>query len=287
MLNKIGFRVLLFLFVISVAMLGIGFWIGGKAGLLCAVLLAILMNLGAYWFSVTAILSRFVAVPIIPSEGNKELFNALHKLCAKANVPVPRLYAVSTPALNAFVVGRSVNRATIAISSGALENFSGGELIALMSQAVAHISSGELAAGTVAASMATFITMLGNTKMWKSFFGFGSRSEQKEELMGTFSLKILAPIASGIIRLLIPKSKRAGYFYDQEAIRICGEEKWVAALFEKLKSKHTIVFFERAEANPGAAHLFVFNPIKDKRLVNQFGFQEPVANRLAQLEMTH
>lgn len=279
MFNMSNVRVFSFLLILSLIILALGFWVASHTGFLCALILVLLMNVSAYFFSASAVLSRFIAVPILPSESNKNLFDVIHTLCAEAKIAMPKLYMVDTPSINAFVVGRNASHASVVFTSGALSELSGEELIALISQALAHISNKRLLASTVAANFATFITILGNQKMWKFLFGFGNKIDYKHELMGSLSLSLLAPIASGCIRLLLPKSDLTGYSVDKTALRICGHKEWLLSLFDKLKSLQTKVFFEQAEVNPGTAHLFIVNPIKDKRLVDRFGFQETLSSR--------
>src|SRR6185503_1504981 len=80
--------------------------IGGRGGLTMAFLMAGVMNFAAYFWSDRIVLSRYRAQPVTREQA-PELYATAERIAVKAGIPVPRLYVIADPALNAFATGRN------------------------------------------------------------------------------------------------------------------------------------------------------------------------------------
>ena len=67
----------------------IGGALGGKVGIIIAVLFAVVMNFGSYWYSDKIILKIYKAKEV--SRG-QTLHTIVEELAQKANLPMPKVY---------------------------------------------------------------------------------------------------------------------------------------------------------------------------------------------------
>ena len=74
-------------------MVAVGMALGGRTGAVMAFGLAAVMNLGAYWFSDRLVLARYRAAEVSPEQA-PELHRIVDGLCARADLPRPRLFLI-------------------------------------------------------------------------------------------------------------------------------------------------------------------------------------------------
>ena len=86
----------------------IGAAIGGEVGIVVALVFAIVMNFGAYWFSDKIALGMAHAKQITPEE-DPQLFVLVEEQARLANMPMPKVYEIDSDSPNAFATGRSPN----------------------------------------------------------------------------------------------------------------------------------------------------------------------------------
>src|SRR5262245_18177115 len=94
----------------------IGGALAGRGGMLVFFLIAVVMNLGAYWFSGDIALRMAGAREVTEDEAP-----ALHQLVAElatyARLPKPRVAIIDSPSPNAFATGRDANHAVVAVTT--------------------------------------------------------------------------------------------------------------------------------------------------------------------------
>src|SRR5689334_12735107 len=90
----------------------IGSALGGQAGMVIAFVIAIAMNMGAWWFSDTLALKMSGARAIGP-EAAPDLHRLVETLAAQAGLPKPGVYVIESDAPNAFATGRSPSKGAV------------------------------------------------------------------------------------------------------------------------------------------------------------------------------
>jgi heat shock protein HtpX len=105
----------LLLTALTLLLLFIGGALGGERGMTMALVVAVLMNGTAYFFSDKIALASSGAQPISREEAPR-LYAVMERLCAKANLPMPKLYLIPQPAPNAFATGRNPSHASVAVT---------------------------------------------------------------------------------------------------------------------------------------------------------------------------
>ena len=91
--------------------------VGGQGGMVFAFFMALVMNMGAYWFSGDIALRMAGAREIGPEEA-PWLHQMVERLARQAGLPKPKVGIIETDAANAFATGRDPQHAVVAVTTG-------------------------------------------------------------------------------------------------------------------------------------------------------------------------
>jgi heat shock protein HtpX len=258
--------------------MGVGYLIGGQAGMMIAFLVAAAMNLFSYWNSDKLVL-RMHGAHEVDERTAPELHAIVRELAAKAGLPMPRVYIMENPQPNAFATGRNPQNAAVAVTTGLLELMSREEVAGVLAHELAHIKNRDTLIMTITATIAGAISMLAQFGM---FFGGGHReSNQGLGIIGTLLMVILAPIAAMLVQMAISRTRE--YAADRLGAEIAGDPEWLASALSKLERAAHAIPNEPAELNPATAHLFIVNPLSGARMDNLFATPPATENRIAAL----
>ncbi|MBF0611962.1 MAG: zinc metalloprotease HtpX [Magnetococcales bacterium] len=271
-------------FVLIAALTGLfvlaGHAMGGKNGAMLALVMAVVMNFGAYWFSDRMVLSAYNAVEVGEREA-PELYNIVAELARRGNMPMPRVYIIQDDSPNAFATGRNPENAAVAATTGILRILNRQELTGVMAHELAHVKHRDILTGTIAATIAGAVTSLAQ-------FGalFGSSRDEEEGgggggLVGILMM-ILAPIAAMLIQMAISRGRE--YEADAEGARLAGNPLWLSSALRKLEMGSQQIPFYNAEAHPASSHLFIVNPLSGATLASLFSTHPPMHERIQRLE---
>ena len=125
-----------------------------------AILLSLIMNLGAYWFSDSLVLSMANAEPVASKETYPDLWNTLENLAITAGLPMPKLYVINDPAPNAFATGRDKHHAVVAVTTGLLPLLSKSELEGVLAHELSHIGNRDMLLQTAVVVFAGIISLV-------------------------------------------------------------------------------------------------------------------------------
>src|ERR687893_2024031 len=137
----------------------VGYLLGGQAGMLIALGIAVATNLFAYWNSDRLALSAHGAVEV-DERTAPELFSMVRDLSRRAGLPMPRVYLIDNPQPNAFATGRNPENAAVAATTGLLQMLSRDEVAGVMAHELAHIKNRDTLIMTVSATVAGAIATL-------------------------------------------------------------------------------------------------------------------------------
>ena len=259
--------------------LAIGFMIGGQAGMLIALLVALGINLFAYWNSDRMVLSMYGAHEV--DEASAPQFYAIvRQLVDRAELPMPRVFIIDSDQPNAFATGRDPAHAAVCASNGLLRILTPEEIAGVMAHELTHVKNRDTLTMTITATIAGAISMLAN---FAFFFGGASNDNRNNPLgfVGTILIMILAPIAAMLVQMAISRTRE--YAADRGGAEICGHPLWLASALEKLEAAAHQVTHEAAEANPATAHMFIVNPLHGGSIDNLFATHPNMENRIRRL----
>jgi heat shock protein HtpX len=261
----------------------VGRWIGGPSGMVIAFGFAIVMNMGAYWFSDKLALTMAGAREVISAEA-PELHRLVAELAQRAGLPMPRVAIVESDAPNAFATGRSPKHGVVAVTSGIMRILDRDELAGVIAHELGHIKNRDTLISAVVATVAGAITMIANMAQWALLFGGLGGGDDDEDggmagLVSGLFLIILAPIAATLIQLAISRSREYGA--DAAGAGIAGNPIALASALRKLENGNAR---RPAAVNPATAHLYIVNPLHGGAIAGLFSTHPPVAQRIIRLE---
>jgi heat shock protein HtpX len=277
-------RTTLLLAALTGLLLIVGRALGGQAGMIVALLLAVVMNFGSYWFSDSLVLKMYHAQEAGPSDA-PVLYQVVWELAGKAGLPMPRVYLIHSDAPNAFATGRSPEHAAVAATTGLLRILTREELAGVMAHELSHVQHRDTLTGAIAATIAGAIAMLANMIQWAAIFGLGRGSDDREGaggLLGGLAMMIVAPIAASLIQMAISRSRE--YAADARGAQICGNPLALASALRKLEQMSRRTYMPEAEAHPATTHLLIINPLKGSTLAQLFSTHPATEERIARLE---
>src|SRR5512135_2889783 len=148
----------------------VGSMLGGRQGMLLALLLGGGMNLWAYWFSDKMVLRLYNAHEVDETSA-PQLYNLVRELAGRAGLPMPKVYLIDEAQPNAFATGRNPQHAAVAATTGILQLLSARELRGVLSHELAHVKHRDILTSTIAATVAGAISAIAQFG-----FLFGGRS---------------------------------------------------------------------------------------------------------------
>lgn len=276
-----GLKTALLLGALTGLLLVAGQALGGQTGMLIALVVAVVMNFGSYWFSDKLVLKMYRARPVNRSEA-PVLYDVVQELSSRAGLPMPRVYVMDNDAPNAFATGRDPRHAAVAATTGLLRIMNREELAGVMAHELAHVEHRDTLIGAVAATIAGAIAMLANFAQFALLFGGGRRDGEGSNPLVMLVMMILAPIAASLIQMAVSRSRE--FAADARGAAIAGNPLWLARALRKLAMANDRIPMPDAESHPTTAHMFIVNPLKGRSLARLFSTHPPVEERIRRLE---
>src|SRR5258708_12826694 len=144
--------------------------IGGEGGMAFGMVMGVVMNGVAYFFSDKIALMSSGAQPV-SREQLPRLYEVMERLCGKAGLPMPKLYVIPQPAPNAFATGRNPSHASVAVTAGLLELMTDDELEGVIAHELSHVRNYDILITSIAATLAGAITWIASIGRWAMIYG--------------------------------------------------------------------------------------------------------------------
>jgi heat shock protein HtpX len=266
-------RTTILLAILSGLFVAIGFLIGGSSTAVLFLVMAGVMNMGAWFFSDKMALKMSGAKPVSEEEAPK-LYQAVRELVTRADIPMPRLYVIPQDQPNAFATGRNPEHSAVAVTQGLLKLLSEDELRGVLAHELAHIKHRDILIQSVAATIGAAITYLGYMLMW---FG-GDEDSGPLGLIAALALVLLAPIAATIIQLSI--SRQREYAADARGAQISGNPESLATALLRLQEGATAM---PMRVNQAAEPLYIVKPFSARGMAGLFSTHPPIEERVKRL----
>lgn len=266
---------------LTVLLVGFGSYFGGSNGAVLFLVLAAVMNFGMYWFSDRAVLKMYKARVIGPSDA-PELYQMVDRLRQRGDLPMPTVAIAPSEQPNAFATGRNPANAVVCVTAGILKLLPPRELEGVIAHELAHIRHRHMLVGTIAATMAGAIAMLGSIVRWGMIFGgFGGRDDRGQNPIALLVMALVAPIAAAIVQMAI--SRQNEFQADATAAQLTGDPSGLASALQHIEAYAKQI---PMAVNPAAAQLAIVNPLAGVRgpaLTGLFRTHPPTEERVARL----
>jgi len=269
----------------------VGFiWLAGKllgadqGMIIGAAFFSLFSAISSYLWGDKIILSLSRAKPASRSD-HFNFYTAVENIALAAQIPVPKLYVIEDPAMNAFATGRDPKHAVVCATTGLLENLNKSELEGVVAHEVSHIVNYDILLMTLVAVLVGMVTLLSDWLI--RLTRFGSRDDNRERanpvalVIGLLAL-IISPLVAKLIQLAI--SRRREYLADAAAVKLTRQPQGLINALRKLAQTAPLRL-----ANQATAHLFIVNPFRGmrgglRRLAAIFTTHPPIEERIARLQ---
>ncbi len=255
----------------------IGAMIGGKSGMLLALVFGGAMNIFSYWFSDKMVLRMYNAQEV-DETSSPYLYNMVRELAGRAQLPMPKVYIIHEDQPNAFATGRNPENAAVAATSGILQMLSERELRGVMAHELAHVKHRDILISTISATMAGAISALANFAM---FFGGRDSEGRPTNIVASIAVSLLAPLAASVIQMAISRARE--FEADRGGAEIAGDPHALADALMKIDAYARGIPMATAEAHPETGQMMIMNQLSGGGLRGLFSTHPATEDRVARL----
>jgi heat shock protein HtpX len=253
-------------------LVALGYALGGIQIAGVFLVLALVMNFVAYWFSDKIALASARAKPLTEDQA-PALYQMVRELTTRAGLPMPRLYMIPSDQPNAFATGRSPKHSAVAVTSGITKLLSEDELRGVISHELAHIRNRDMLTTSIAAAIGAMITYLAYFFLW-----FGGDDDSPLGLIGSLALVLLAPLAATLIQLGV--SRQREFSADATGAQISNNPESLASALLRLEEGAKAM---PMQVNQATEPLYIVKPFSGKGLAGLFSTHPPIEERVRRL----
>ncbi|MGB8883568.1 MAG: zinc metalloprotease HtpX [Azonexus sp.] len=256
----------------------VGGMVGGRSGMLLALVFGGAMNVFSYWFSDKMVLKMYNAQEVDESSA-PQFYGMVRDLAQRAGLPMPRVYLIDEQQPNAFATGRNPEHAAVAATTGILHLLSARELRGVMAHELSHVRHRDILISTISATMAGAISALANFAM---LFGGRSDDGRPANPFAGIAVALLAPLAASLIQMAISRSRE--YEADRGGAEISGDPDALADALGKIQMyAEGRIPLGPAEAHPETAQMMILNPLSAGGIKGLFSTHPATEERIARL----
>ena len=270
-------KTVLLLTGLTIFLIFMGKFLGGRQGMYLAFILALGMNFFSYWFSDKIVLRMYRAQEVSPEEA-PQIHQMVEELAHEAGIPKPRVYIIPDDSPNAFATGRNPQHAAVAATQGIIRLLTPVELKGVLGHELGHVLNRDILISTIAATLAGAIMILASMARWGAILGMGRDDEEGGGILEVLVMSIIAPIAAMLIQMAISRSRE--YLADETGARLVHNPESLARALEKLSLGTQRI---PMDASPATAHMFIVNPLTGRSLMNLFSTHPPIEERVERL----
>lgn len=256
----------------------------GSTGLVVALTLSVVMTLASYFWGDRVALTASGAKGPIKKSDAPGLWNAVENLAITAGLPMPKVYLIPDPGLNAFATGRDPQHAKIAVTTGLLEQLENEELEGVLAHELSHVGNRDILVMTLVVVLVGSIALLSDFFLRSRWWG-GRRDDRGGGQIGAILmivgivLAILSPFIAELIKLAV--SRKREFLADASGSLLTRYPEGLARALEKIGQQSKL-----ATVNHATAHLFIANPFGSRTrrtFLNLWSTHPPIEERITRL----
>jgi heat shock protein HtpX len=273
-----GLKTAFLLTAMTLLIVLVGDWAGGRNGMVYALIIAGAMNFVSYFFSDKIALAMYRAQAVTREELPR-VYEIVERLAQKMSIPMPKIFVIPTDSPNAFATGRNPSHASVAVTQGILDLLEDDELEGVLAHELGHVRNRDILTSSIAATLAGAVTVLARMGAWGAMFGgYGDRDERRGGGLGALLMLILAPLAAMLIQLWVSRTRE--YEADHTGANLTGNPYALARALQKLDAYSKRI---PMVASPSTAHLFIVQPLLGMDLASLFSTHPPIYKRIERL----
>lgn len=244
--------------------------------LIIAIIFTLIYTLISYYKSDKIALASVNAIKADPTK-YKQYYSLVEGLTLASGLPMPRLYVMDNPQINAFATGRNPQNSAICVTTGSLEKLNKQELEGVLAHELSHIANYDIRFMTLTAVLIGMISIISQIFL-RSLWFRGNNKNNKDNSGGILIiigvvLAILSPIVTSLVQLAI--SRKREYSADATAVKFMRTPTGLIGALKKIKSNSEM------KVSGSISPLFLAKPNKAKEL---FSTHPDINQRIKVLE---
>lgn len=230
-----------------------------------------------------------VAVPRTTTDARqKRLLNVVEEMALAAGVPVPPVYVLNEPGINAFAAGYAPGDAVVAVSQGSLDYLSRDELQGVVAHEFSHILNGDMRLnirliGLIFGIMV--LSIIGRSLMFASGRRSGGRRDSQAGVamlgLGVFVLGLVGAFFGRLIMAAV--SRQREYLADASAVQFTRNPDGIAGALKKIGGLTEGSRIENPQAAE-AGHMFFANAFAGGGFAGLLATHPPLVERIRRID---
>lgn len=259
----------------------------GLGGLVIALIIGFIYALSMI-FQSTEIVMSMNGAREVDEQTAPDLYHVVEDMALVAQIPMPRVFIIDDPALNAFATGSNPQNAAVAATSGLLAIMNREELEAVMGHEVSHIRNYDIRISTIAVALASAITMLSSMAGRMMWWGGAGRRRSDDDrdgngleiIMLVVSLLaiVLAPLAATLVQLAI--SRQREFLADASSVELTRNPQGMINALDKLDNSKPM----SRHVDDASSALYINDPKKGGGFQKLFYTHPPISERIERLK---
>lgn len=265
------------LFVLVVGALG---WLAGAFYGDLSLFYWVVIGAGLYtviqYFAASKIALAVNGAREVTKKEQPELYRVVENLSIATGLPMPKVYVMDDPAMNAFATGRDPQHASVAATTGLLNALTKSELEAVMAHEMGHVQNYDIRLAIIVFGLVSAIGFLADMLMRAMWF---RDDEDRSPVIMVVAVlaSVLAPLVALLIQLGISRSRE--YLADSTGALTTRHPDGLISALEKIAAHGS----KLKRQNTTTAHLFFANPLKAESFAKYFSTHPPIEDRIARL----
>lgn len=267
------------IFILAVTYLIIYSFNLSSSYLYIALVFSVGSSLGSFFYGDKIVLALNKARPATRKEFF-DFYTVMENLCLGASMPLPKIYVIDSPAMNAFATGRDPEHAVVCATTGLLNKLNRTELEAVIAHELSHIQNYDIRLMMVVSILIGTLSILINMTTNSFFFGHNRDDDNKSPIFAIIGiiLIIFAPLLAQIIQLAI--SRRREYLADASGVKLTRQPQGLIDALSKISGDTNPL----ETASTATASLYISNPFKGNKVASLFSTHPPIQDRIKALQ---
>ncbi len=249
----------------------------GYSPIIFAVMVSLIMTLISYYSGDKIALFSAGAKGPITQNDNPYVYRLVENLCLTVGLPIPKIYVIPDPAMNAFACGRDPKHSSIALTQGIIDNLENEELEGVIAHELSHIKNYDIRLATVIIVLVGAVSLLSDW-LWRGRI-HSSNSNSRNSMSGILFIvglifAILSPLIAKLIQLAV--SRKREFLADASGALMTRYPEGLAKALEKISLSNIPV----KKVTNATAHLFIASPLKGKKIIGLMATHPPIDERI-------